>query len=274
MSSLLKSKIKNYTNALLHPLFSYIKIKTNGYLTPKTYYTIYTYGKNAPEGHAIDIGPAQGGTSISLAHGYRTAKKDTKWKVYSIEKGVASNALASKNADTNEQILRKNIQHFWLDNRIEVKMAYSHEAFGDNQIPSPLGVLSIDADGALDRDFRLFYNQLLPAGKIILDDYEDKLNRHAKRYLQMSREEIDRHTQEQGLKFFKDANPLGKEITTFRFVNYLIEQGLIKKDKIVGNTFFGSKPENATNFTEQHYADMQNIREEMEKEFWQLYPSK
>jgi hypothetical protein len=264
-------KIRNYINALLHPLFFYIKIKTNGYLSSEVYYTIYKYGKQAPEGHAIDIGPAQGGTTISLAHGYRIARKNQKWKVFSIEKGLTSGALATKNVNINAQILTSNIRHFWLDNRVEIIMKYSHEAFMDKGIPCPLSTLSIDADGALDRDFQLFYNTLLPDSKIMLDDYGNIIDRQAQSRLQMSTEEIDTYLRAQGLQSFKKLNPLGKRFTTFKFVNYLIKHGFIKKDTIVGRTFFGIKPKTAPIFTAQHYNDMQCIREEIEKQFWQLH---
>lgn len=138
-----------------------------------------------------------------------------------------------------------------------VKIATSSEAFSEEEIPTPLAVLSIDADGALDRDFSLFYNELLPEATVILDDYEDKINSHGERQLDMSEAQLQACIEERGLRKLCDANSLGKEYTTFRFVNYLLKAGLLEKQAVHGSTFFGRKPKNAPTFTKQHYNEMQ-----------------
>lgn len=250
--------------------FSKIKYKTSGYLAPNVYHYMYQYAYDAPNGDIIDIGPAQGGTTISLALGLKESGK--KATVYSIEKGINSNALANINDQfLNEKILRKNIGLFNVNQYANVIINSSDRAF-DNTTPQPkkLSVLSIDADGALDRDFHLFYNLIVPNGRIILDDYADIINRHGKRYIDTDYEKLEEILQEKGVKTLAEITPLGKEYTTYRFVNYIMKEGLVKMDKVIGSTFFGEKPETAPQFHEKHLRDMKKIRAQIEKDFWSL----
>jgi len=265
-------KISNYASALRHPFFSYVKIVTKGYLTPYTYSTIYKYSLNSPEGHAVDIGPAQGGTTISIAKAFMNKKNELIYKVYSIEKGHSSNALADRtHVDDNKSVLEKNLKHFCVDKMVDIIMKYSDEAFTNGTAPSPISVLSIDADGGLDRDFAIFYNNLVPNGSVILDDYENKINNRASKLLRGTNSDIEKHKTDHRADKLADGTPLGKELLTYQFVNYLKKQGLLKEGQITGgNTWFGHKPENAPEFADVHYQDMQVIRQEIEAEFWKM----
>jgi len=263
-------KSKTLFSILRHPYFGYLKLATKSYLSPSVYYKLYYYAKKAPNGHAIDIGPAQGGTTIAIAKGFIEADKTT-YDIHSIEKGHSSNALANESVSDNKQILEQNINRFGVSSSVIVHMAYSHEAFIAGAEPAPLGFICIDADGALDRDFRLFYNHLLDNGFVVLDDYEDMINRHGKKLLQADAQGIEKFINQHNVQTLAEATPLGKELLMFRFVNYCLEAGLLETSEIVGaNTWFGYKPVGAPEFSEQHWLDMQNIREEIASEFWKM----
>ena len=261
-------KIFKYINALRYPFFSLLKIRTNGYLSPATYRAMYLSATSAPAGHIIDIGPAQGGSTIAYALGLQ--ERNTTYKVYSIEKGIGSGALKGTDQADNQRILENNIKRYGVQGTVEVIMKYSHEAFADSDIPSPIGLLSIDADGALDRDFNIFYNRLAPGAIIILDDVEDMINQRGEKMLRMSEEEINEYLKAKGFADLAQLTPLGKEYTTHRFVEYLQKQNLITIDAVYGrNTVFAHKPDNAPEFTNKHHQDMQTIRQKIVTDFWQ-----
>lgn len=249
--------------------FCQIKAQTNGFLLPSVYKEIYCSSFRAEEGNMIDIGPAQGGSSIALGLGIQKSGKES--KVFSIEKCKDSSALASwDDQELNVRVLKDNLRLFGVeDTNIlligDVKDVYSH-------VPSdqPLSLLFIDADGALDRDFKLFYNRLIDGAEIIIDDYLDIINRFAKeRYLRWDTEEqMEEYVRSKGVKQFRDLCPLGKEYTVFRFVNYFLECGLLEKRKVLGPTFFGYKPRNVVFNPDIHGQRLLKIREEIESQYY------
>jgi len=147
-----------------------------------------------------------------------------------------------------------------------------HHQVEQNQ---PLSLLFIDADGAIDRDFRLFYNRLLDNAPIIIDDCKNIINRHAREnYLKWTTpEEIDEYVKSKGAKNFVDLCPLGKEYTTFRFINYFMARGLLLQEKMIGATFFGRKSAGALFDPEIDGKALFQIRREIEKEYYLLNPN-
>lgn len=251
-------------------IFRFLKIKkiTRGFLAPEVYREIYLNALNAPPGNIIDIGPAQGGSSISLCLGIKEAGNENS-KVYSIEKGEGSDALASKEKNINESVLVSNIRKYGLAGFSEVLMGDVKEV--SHMVPSPMPVsgIFIDADGALDRDFNLFFNQMTDNAFVIIDDYINEINEFARNnYLKWkTQEEMDNYVKRKGAANFVDLCPLGKEYTTYRFVNYFLEKELVVKEKIIGQTFFGRKRTGAA-FTEKHYEEMRVIRNEILDEYY------
>ena len=136
------------------------------------------------------------------------------------------------------------------------------------QNSSPIAVLFIDADGALDRDFEFYYNQLCPNARIIIDDCENIINNHGQRYLKWeSRTVMDNFLDAKGYKMFSQICPLGKHYSTYRFAEYLISKGLIVIEKSFGNTILAIKPLNSPVLGSEHIADFLAIRTDIEREF-------
>lgn len=253
--------------------FSTIKSLTNGYLSPEAYKAIYDCAYQAQSGNMIDIGPAQGGSTISIGLGIRDSGKAGKCTVYSIEKCVGSNALPSlNNQDLNASTLKRNVEQYGLSNICKILVGDVKEVANDINLNESLSLMFIDADGALDRDFKLFYNRLLPGAPIILDDYLNKINHHAsERYLKWStEEEINSYVASKGAESFVDLFPLGKEYTVYRFVNYFMEQNLIKLDRVIGTTFFGYKTEDGVFDPKLHGSGLMKIREEILNRYYEL----
>lgn len=254
--------------------FEKIKSVTSGYLSPEVYSAIYECACSAREGYMIDIGPAQGGSSISLCLGIQDSKKKQS-KVFSIEKGRGSSALVNRtDMHENFSILQHNILEFGLSNYSTILMGDVSDVHTQINTDMPLSLIFIDADGALDRDFNLFYNRLKPNAPIIIDDYVDEINRLAreKYLLWKTRDELDAYLSGKDAQHFYQVCPLGKEYTTYRFINYFIDQGLMVQDKIIDNTFFGHKSSGGLSFVQEHLAACHQIRLQIERNYYELNP--
>jgi hypothetical protein len=86
----------------------------------------------------------------------------------------------------------------------------------------------------------------------------------------MSENEIHDFLNSEGFSSLKSYTPLGKEYSTYRFVNYLIDEGFLEKISVVGqNTLFTRKKFDAPDFTPKNIESMLNIRNEIVREFYE-----
>ncbi len=170
--------------------------------------------------------------------------------------------------------MKNNIKFFNLCNICTVLCGDVNDTYNKIDLNYQLSLIFIDADGALDRDFMLFYNHLIPNSLIIIDDYIDQVNWLAKeRYLKWTTsKELDNYVYSKGAKRFIDLCPLGKEYTTYRFINYFLERGLLVKDKVIGSTFFGHKPPGAIFNSVSDMQEMMKIRQEILDQYYELNP--
>lgn len=255
--------------------FRIIKQRTRGYLSPEVYKAIYDCAYSASEGYLVDIGPAQGGSSISMGLALKDARK-TRSKVFSIERGKGSDALVSREEpEMNARVWKHNIETFGVEAFCLLLLGDVALMHSEIDQKKPLAMLFIDADGALDRDFRLFFNRLVDSAPIVIDDYVDIINKLATdRYLKWSSvDELESYVSSKGALAFRDLCPLGKEQTTWRFLNYLIDSGLVEHEQTLGGTFFGRKIKDAVFEQATHGKAMDRIRMEIEREYYSLNPS-
>lgn len=249
-------------------LFSEIKKFTNGFLSPEIYYEIYRQSLQALEGDIIDIGPAQGGSSISLALAVKENQK--LGHIYSIDRFRGSGALSDvDNIENNLKKLNENLMFYGLekyDSAVVAGRDDIEKKTGNNKI----SVMFIDADGALDRDFRYFYNRIVSGGLVIIDDYEKVLNLQAVRIFLKWRtqNQINVFLENEGIDQLCMYAPLGKHYTIYRFTEYFKEHGYINVIKNMDGTIFAIKPDTAPQFTEDTWKDLMNIRKDIEKEFY------
>lgn len=226
-------------------LFETIKRETNGYLSAAVYRGIYEAARDAPAGSVIDIGPAQGGSTICLGLGRRDGGHPL--RIYALDMFRGSNALASK-TDTprNIETLRANAARHGLDGGLRIIPVGDEDPRAVIPPDEPVGVLFIDADGALDRDFLAYFRQLAPGARIVLDDYKNVVNRHAReKYLNFTPAQEAKYVRSKGGASMRDLAPLGKEYSTWRFANLLIERGFVVTDRVEDSTLFARKPERA-----------------------------
>jgi predicted O-methyltransferase YrrM len=117
----------------------------------RTYAAIYLAARSAPADDFVEIGPAQGRTTIALTLGRRDS--GLAGKVYSIDRFAGSAALVDRNdRAVNVETLKRNVADLGHPSRSVVLVGRPEEV-ADQVDSNELAGILIDADGAIDRDF-------------------------------------------------------------------------------------------------------------------------
>lgn len=199
-----------------------VKKKANGMLSIDVYQEIYSLAKNSINNEDIlEIGTAHGACAISLALASRGKRK-----VITIDKIIGGSRDKFGSLEENKKIILDNFKYFDVENNIDFYVGTSAEVAKNLSKELKLSMLVIDADGAIDRDFEIFYNKLLPGCPIVIDDC---LN-----YLKIKKDKKI---------YYIDQ----KQRLTNMLITFMEQNKLLKKDKIIDNTYFGIKPETQKN---------------------------
>ena len=245
-------------------MHDFVKIKndTRGFLNAEVYQALYGYAVKLQSGVIVDIGPAQGGSTICF--GLASKENDKIGKIYSIDKFIHSAALAYfGSVEKNVKVLRDNLERYSCSDKVEILV------FGQDDInkimKEPISFLFIDADGALDRDMLYYYNALTQGGIVVVDDNSCRLNiQTTSRSLKWQFEsQVDNFIRFMDAPDLLHYTPLGKHYTTYRFLEYLLEKEFLIIEKKYGDTVFLRKSEKNIEFTENNYNEMQEIRRDI-----------
>jgi len=197
--------------------FKFIKKKTNGMLPVAAYEKIYNYAKKN-RGNIVEIGTAHGAATICLA----SAIDEKSGHVYTFEKIVGGSREKYGSIDENLRIIKSNYEQFKVDKKISQYIGDVVVEANNIKDISTFSMLMMDADGRLDRDFVLFYDRLKPGGIIVIDDCDDRIKVKFKSNIML----VDQ-----------------KHRLTHLFINKFEQLGFLERIEIVGNTYFGHKPE-------------------------------
>jgi len=220
-------RCRSAVNAFLFPDFFRLKLATGGMLQARVYRELFLRARELPDLDIVEIGAGSGASTIALALGLREGGRSA--KVISVEKCEGGSRSHYGDRETNLNLLEKNLVQFGVRDRV---VLYSHPISlvnGPEVLASVhtgrIGALVHDADGRIDRDFALFWPILRPDGLIIIDDFENRPS-----FRPVSVESPDGGT---------------KSLLTFRLLTQFMQWGLVARTRVIGNTFFGRKPENA-----------------------------
>lgn len=206
------------TNEKYHPDFSSIKRRANGMLSPEVYRKIHECATKVRAGLILEIGTAHGAGTIAMA----LAAKDVGSRVATVEKIMGGSRERFGGMDENLTIIRRNFEEFGVTDVIDLHIGDVEEIHDQIDTSGGIGLLMLDADGAIDRDLGIFYEHLNPGAIIIIDDYAD-----------MGR-------------VFKKANGRCridlKHRLTYRLVNHFESIGALSPDELINNTYFGIVP--------------------------------
>lgn len=196
-----------------------VKKKANGMLSIDVYQEMYHLAKKVEQNTTIlEIGTAHGAGSISLALGSLG-----KNKVTSIDKITGGSRDKFGTLEENKAIIKNNFKYFGVEKVIDFYIGTSTEIASHLPEELKISMLVIDADGAIDRDFELFYNKLLPGSTIIIDDYTN--------YVRIKKDK-------------KNTLIDQKFRLTHMLVSFMEHANLLKKNKVIDSTYFGIKPQN------------------------------
>lgn len=196
-----------------------VKKRANGMLSVDVYQEIYHEAQKALENTTLlEIGTAHGATTISLALGV-----DSKNNILSIDKIIGGSRDKFGSLEENKKIIENNFKYFGVEKKIDFYVGTPSEIALLFDEKLKLSMLIIDADGAIDRDFELFYNKLLPGSSIIIDDYFD----HVRIKKNKKNIRVDQ-----------------KFRLTHMLITFMEKASLLKKVKVIDDTYFGIKPKN------------------------------
>ncbi len=201
---------------------------TNGMLSPFVYREIYNQTIKLPDLPFVEVGAALGTGTIALARAYKDSGKSS--KIISVEKCVGG-SRSEYSSEQNLRLLERNLDRFNVRDRVSLYTKKLELESGDeiwNLIDSPqIAGFLLDADGRLDRDFKLFWPRTVPEGLIVVDDYKEDYKFKVKSHRQ----------------------PLGatKCLRTYKMLNVLRDEGLFHPSQQVEGTMFGTKPKEIKN---------------------------
>lgn len=196
-------------------LFKRIRRQCNGMLRPEVYRAIHATALEMPGGDAVEIGTSRGAATVAIALACKASRQAG--RVYTIER---PSRLGSN--ETKIAAIQKNFRKFDVSERIALIMVDASRAVSELPSGVSIGLLMLDCDGRIDRDFATLYDRVVPGGSIIIDDYEDRV-----------------HVRMRG------GRRVGVDLKhrlTFNLVNHFMESGYIEDFSVVRQTLFCRKP--------------------------------
>lgn len=200
---------------------------TNGMLAPAVYERIYEAAKAAPiDGcDMVEVGAAHGAATIAIASALQ-GHGSVEGRLFSFERAEGGSRARYGGKAENVRILKDNLARYDVGPVVQLLIGDVQELYPKAGGDGSLALLMLDADGAIDRDFRLFYNRLSPGSPIIIDDCQEwvKLKRRGGRTVSIDL----------------------KHVLTHELVTLYVSEGLLEEDETRQGTFFGRKPNSVT----------------------------
>lgn len=202
-----------------------VQKKCNGMLSPEVYRAMYEAARAAPMPFIVEVGTAHAAGTVSLALGLRDSGR--KGHVYTFEKIVGGSREKFGGVNENVHIIEENIAAFGVSDIVKLIVGDVADRAFELPQEGTVGLLCLDADGAIDRDFQLFYSRLDDEAIIIVDDVANYT-----RVKQIGRNGLRR-------KLRIDQ----KHCLTYRLLELFRRLHLVNDGEIVlnSNTWFGRK---------------------------------
>lgn len=146
--------------------FTRIRRACKGQLKPDVYRAIYDAARLAPAGQFVEIGTAHGAATITLGRAIKDGGGHNRVHTF----GRPGTGRECVPAD----VLHKSFAAFDVDDVVTIYIADAAEA--PRLLPDmKIGLLLLDADGRIERDFSNLYDRILPGAPIIIDDFADRV---------------------------------------------------------------------------------------------------
>lgn len=199
------------------PDFEDIAVRCAGMLAPAIYRRLYETAFNAPDGFIVEIGTAGGAGTASLALGLQHSGKSG--RVVTVDRGRRRTGGGDP-AGYREGV-KASLRHYGVADRVDLVIGEAADAVKAVPDSAAISVLVIDADGAIDRDLKAFFDRVLPGGDVIIDDCLDVVRVHRT-----------------GLF---DVTVDAKMRLTQLLLTYFKQKGLLSEGTQIKDTYFGKK---------------------------------
>ena len=199
------------------PDFEDIAVRCEGMLAPAIYRRLYETAFDAPDGYIVEIGTAGGAATASLALGLQHGGKSG--RVVTVDRGRRRTGGGDP-ARYGESVQAK-LRHYGVEDRVDLVIGEAADAVKAVPPSAAISVFLIDADGAIDRDLKAFFDRVIPGGDIIIDDCLDVVRVHRT-----------------GLF---DVTVDAKMRLTQLLLSYFKQKGLLSEGTQIKDTYFGKK---------------------------------
>lgn len=204
--------------------FKVVQRHVGGMLDWRVYRRIYEEIRRHPDLDAVEVGAARGAGSIAGALAYKDTAGSGRLVV--VEKFEGGSRTADGTYSSNLETALATFDQFGVRDYIRLYPHHLHPKNRDDVlalVKTPrICALIHDADGRIDRDFQIFWPLLIEDGFILVDDYEDVVQ--------------------------KKTNPDGSEVRytkkalTYRLLNQFAEWGLFAFENVSDGLALGRKP--------------------------------
>ena len=138
-------------------------------------YVLYLLGflSTISDGRVLEIGPYIGGSTVALA---KAQRNNLRAPIISIEVGGSYSTHPQLPSEDILGDLKKNISSYELCDWVDLVVGFSNEEHVVNNVmqllgDDPIGLVFIDADGNVERDFSIYGPRFSDNCIIVLDDY-------------------------------------------------------------------------------------------------------
>lgn len=156
-------------------LLASVKVKCGGMLPPPVYERLFQLAGRVEHGPIVEIGTAQGAAAIVLARGARAAGRST--AVLTSDPFDRGSRLGVGSVACNLALVKQGLAEFGVADRVQVVAGTAADLIAQAD-PQRIGLVLIDADGAIDRDLALLFDRLAPDAVVAIDDVDGEVHAH------------------------------------------------------------------------------------------------
>lgn len=201
----------------MRPDFGSIRRDCHGMMRQEVYERIYDFALSAPSNVFVEVGTGHGAATVCLAKALQdTGRHDG--RVFTFDKFEGGSRKQYGNASENMNITVSALEKFGVSENVYVidgDIAETSEIVPDD---CSIGLLMLDCDGCIDRDFIRFLDRVPEGGAVIIDDYANRARSRDKgSYLRIDQ----------------------KHRLTWLLTESAIGAGLIEHREMVNQTWFG-----------------------------------
>lgn len=268
----------------MRDLIQEVKDTTSGLQDVEVYCRYYECAKESRDGHIFDVGTGQGGSTISFALGLKENPARRDRLVYALDQfyqhkrtGPHPYSMSEYPSDCVQMNVNAFEQHL---KRLGVESLVRTVPGKVESLPPcvpkdvPIGILCLDTDGYIDRDFDIFFDNVVLGGTIIVDDYSDTINHTGRKNLDevrgKSASEILSFVERMSGKLNGGGRLLGKHLLTYRLTQYFMGSGAIELVGTTKSTAFARKRTQRPLSQMVDFSEFDRIRLDIQNQFIRL----